>query len=91
MEKKNENTGQELKPPRKKKYQNRRKINTNQLKEGSIRKYDLETSLEELKRMFDELLLKFTNHIVLTRREGKNTTTYSGFLRVLRRIRGKLN
>lgn len=91
MENITENYGKMEKQIAKKKYQNRRKIDTEKLKNGNIQKYDLKTSQEELKKMFDELLLKFTNHILLNRREGKNTTSLAGMARVLKRIRGKLN
>ena len=62
------------------KYQKKRKINLSEL-EKSATNYGVNISLQELKRMCDDTLFKFENHINLCEKENKPVKTLQGIYR----------
>ena len=68
------------------KYQKKRKADLTEL-EDSATNYGVEISLQELKRMCDDTLFKFENHIKLCERENTPVKTLQGIHRnILRQV-----
>ena len=72
------------------KYQKKRKVNLSELEESATN-YGVEISLQELKRMCDDTLFKFENHINLCNREDKPTKTLQGIYRNISKQISQLN
>jgi hypothetical protein len=62
------------------KYQKKRKADLSEL-EVSATNYGVNISLQELKRMCDDTLFKFENHIKLCEEENRPIKTLQGILR----------
>jgi hypothetical protein len=72
------------------KYQKKRKINLTEL-EHSATNYGAGISLNELKRMCDDTLFKFENHISLCEKENQPIKTLQGIYRNISKQVNHLN